>query len=248
MAFNFFKKNEKKAVKHSKPKPKPVKKVKIVKKVVKRPVHKPISKPVIKKAEPIKEVTVKGKYSKEKAFEMLKKSNVPIIPYLFAKKDKTVEDNIDKVGYPALMTGFDRKIIVNNKEEAIKEFKKLIRLKSVDEVLIRKNIESQIEMILVVSHNPSFGKIVSVSMGGKYKEIMKDVKFRICPVDMNDTQAMVKELQGFYLLENSINLESFYNLIMKVASFAVKNEIDSIKIEKIVFDQKNSYIFDAEFL
>ncbi|MCD6476936.1 MAG: acetate--CoA ligase family protein [Candidatus Aenigmarchaeota archaeon] len=198
------------------------------------------SKKIVKKEQ-------KQKYSKQKAFEMLKKSNISVIPFLFAKKEKHVLENIDKIGYPAILSTENKEVVVSTKEEVLKEFKKLIRLKSVNVVLIRKYIDSALELIVLIKKDPSFGYIASVSMGGQYKDIMKDVKFRICPITNPDAEAMVKELQGFYLLQNKINLDSLYSLIVKLSNFTIKNKIDELRVERIVFDEKNSYVFDVKF-
>jgi acyl-CoA synthetase (NDP forming) len=50
------------------------------------------------------------------------------------------------------------------------------------------------EFIIGIKKDPTFGHVVMVGFGGIYVEVLKDISFRVCPIDTNDAVSMVDEL------------------------------------------------------
>jgi acetyl coenzyme A synthetase (ADP forming)-like protein len=72
-----------------------------------------------------------------------------------------------------------------------------------DSFLVQEMVDDGLEMVVGVSHDPSFGPIVMTGMGGTLVELLKDVSVRITPltdvdvVDMLDTLRMRPLLSGY---------------------------------------------------
>jgi len=269
MAFGLFNKPQKKAVKRDKQVPKPVKKVVKAKPVVKKaskPVHKPAPKPVVKKVEvkPIvkssKEPVVE-KMDDSKAYELLKSAKLPVVKTVFLKSEKDLT-MLKTVGFPCMMKVSSTKIIhktevggvvkVNTPEEVPEIFKRLMKIKGTEKVLVQE-FKDGIELIIGAKSDPQFGCVVSVGLGGIYVEVFKDAKFRVCPITVGDAEAMVKELAGYEILAGArgkkpINFNVLYDLIVRVGNFALRSGIKEMDLNPVICDDKGCYIADIRII
>lgn len=57
------------------------------------------------------------------------------------------------------------------------------------------------EVVIGGLHDPQFGAMLMVGLGGVFVEVLKDVSFRICPITAADAAAMLDELRGAALLD-----------------------------------------------
>lgn len=78
------------------------------------------------------------------------------------------------------------------------------------------------EMVLGGLHDPIFGPVVMVGLGGVFLEVLNDVSFRICPVDAVEVRAMLRELRGHQLLEGyrgsePVDLEALVDAVLAIA-------------------------------
>jgi acyl-CoA synthetase (NDP forming) len=68
------------------------------------------------------------------------------------------------------------------------------------EFLVQEQIESGQEMIVGVNHDPSFGSLVMVGLGGTLVEMLVDVAARIAPLTDGDIEDMLQSLKAYRLL------------------------------------------------
>jgi acetate---CoA ligase (ADP-forming) len=66
--------------------------------------------------------------------------------------------------------------------------------------LIQEMVDDGIEMVVGVTHDPSFGPIVMAGMGGTLVELLRDVSVRITPLTDQDVDAMLADLRMAPLL------------------------------------------------
>lgn len=244
---------KKKAVK------KPVKKV--VKKVIK---HEKAVKHVAKKPEIVKapKVIVTPRLDEEKAFEMIKTSKIPTVPYIFLKKEGDIA-LINKIGFPCVMKVVGKEIMhktevggviknVNSPEQALEAFNTLMKIKKAEKVVAQRQL-SGIEVIIGAKSNEQFGHIVSIGLGGIFVEMLKDVTFRICPITKDDAEKMVKELKGYEVLAGfrgakAINFEALYDLLAKIGNFAIKNGVKEMDLNPVFCDEKGCLVADVRIV
>jgi acyl-CoA synthetase (NDP forming) len=126
MAFSLFRKPEKKVVKHSKPKPKPVKKV-IIHKKVSKPAHKPVHKPAHKPQsrpeskvvpKPVIKLPIVEKMDDSKAYEMIKSAKLPTLKTVFLKSEKDLP-LLKSIGFPCMFKVSSPKIIHKTEVDGI---------------------------------------------------------------------------------------------------------------------------------
>jgi len=94
-------------------------------------------------------------------------------------------------------------------------------------VSVQEMITGGKEIILGMSRDPQFGPMLMFGLGGIYVEVLKDVSFRIAPINSDDADEMVREIRSYALLtgvrgERGADLE------------AVK--LDLLRLSKLVTD------------
>jgi len=233
--------------KASKPKPSKVKKV--AKHVVKTA---PKSMQPAPKMQPIQE-----RMDELKAYEMLKSAKFPVAPYFVVKSEKDLPEAMKKVGTPFVMkitgTKFAHRsevggLVKDVKDNAADVWKQLAKIKGAEKVFAQKQL-SGVELIVSAKAEPQFGYIVSIGLGGIYKDILRDVAFRVVPLDLVQAQAMVKELKGFEVLAGAqIKLEALYELLVKLGRYAADNKLKEIVFNPVFCSPEGCWIVSAKIL
>jgi acetate---CoA ligase (ADP-forming) len=67
-------------------------------------------------------------------------------------------------------------------------------------VLVQKFYKSGVEIALGTSYDKQFGQTIMIGSGGVLIEILKDVHFRLTPINNSDAKSMIKSLRGYPLL------------------------------------------------
>jgi acetyltransferase len=71
----------------------------------------------------------------------------------------------------------------------------------IEGVVVQEMVTDGHEMLVGVSHDPTFGPVLTVGLGGIHVEVLKDVAFRLPPLGAEDALEMLRELRSFALLE-----------------------------------------------
>ena len=72
---------------------------------------------------------------------------------------------------------------------------------AVQGVSVQKMARPGVEVIIGMFKDVQFGPVLMFGLGGILVEILKDVSFRIVPLNQRDTYEMVREIKGYPLLE-----------------------------------------------
>ena len=71
---------------------------------------------------------------------------------------------------------------------------------NLDGVLVAPMVRGGVECILGAHIDPVFGPVVMFGLGGVFVEVLKDVSFRLAPIDVEEARSMVAEIRGAALL------------------------------------------------
>jgi acetyltransferase len=230
-------------------------------------VHKP-KKPEKKavKAAPIEKVAPKPiiveKMSEDKAYDLLREAKIPVARTVFCRIEKHLEEAIKKVGFPAVMKVSGTKIMhrtevggivnVNTPEEATAAFAKLMKIKNAEGVLMQKKMAG-FELIVASKADESFGYVVSAGIGGIYAELLRDVAFRVCPIDAAAAESMVKELKGHEVLNGArgakpINFPVLYDVISKVIRFMINKKFKEMDLNPVFCNEEGCFVADVRII
>jgi 4-hydroxybutyryl-CoA synthetase (ADP-forming) len=82
--------------------------------------------------------------------------------------------------------------------ESAKKYKSDARIKG---VLVQEMVKNAKETILGASQDPTFGPVIMFGLGGIYVEVLKDVVFRVAPIDEREAGKMVESIKTIKLLK-----------------------------------------------
>jgi acyl-CoA synthetase (NDP forming) len=117
----------------------------------------------------------------------------------------------------------------------------------VEGVAVQKMAPAGTEVIVGMSKDPQFGPVMMFGLGGIFVEVLKDVAFRIVPLEPKDAREMVREIKGFPVLEGvrgqePADVAALEKLILQVSEFIEKHpEIEELDLNP-VFAYKDGVI------
>lgn len=212
-----------------------------------------------------------GWVSQEKTLDLLKKKRFPVIKSVFVKPGKSLLKESKKLECPLALKLVSEDIIhksdaniifldINNSEQlekaheqAIKNAKKYKRNAKIEGVLLQEMISGQ-EVIVGMKRDEQFGPVIMFGVGGIFVEILKDVSFRIVPIDKDAAMDMIKEVKGSNILEGTrgqkkAKIEEIVNIITKTSNMVSKDKkIQEIDFNPIIVNNKEARIVDARIL
>ncbi len=121
-------------------------------------------------------------------------------------------------------------------------------------VLIAKMAAPGIEVIVGMVRDPQFGPAVMFGLGGVFVEVYKDVAFRLPPLSMAESRAMLLEVKAAPLLtgyrgQPPRDLDALAACACTVARIADEHpEIQAIDLNPIIAHERGCVIVDAKIL
>lgn len=97
------------------------------------------------------------------------------------------------------------------------------------EFLVEEMVAGEVELLVGVRRDATFGAAVAVGLGGTAVEIHADVSLRILPVTVDDVRSMLTELRSFPLLDGyrnrcPVDVDAFVEVVLAVAECAAADE------------------------
>ena len=95
----------------------------------------------------------------------------------------------------------------------------------VEGVSVQQMAQQGTEVIIGTTTDPQFGPVLAFGLGGIMVEVLKDVAFRIVPLESRDARQIVREIRGFPVLEGvrgqpGSDLDALEAMILQVSQFA----------------------------
>jgi acyl-CoA synthetase (NDP forming) len=114
--------------------------------------------------------------------------------------------------------------------------------------------KSGIEVIVGMIKDPSFGPVIMFGLGGVFVEVMKDVAFRIVPIEESDAEDMINEIKGKKLLEGyrgqePADLAYLQRMLVKLSDFVNETpEIEEIDMNPVFCYKDGAVVVDARII
>ncbi len=209
--------------------------------------------------------------------DLLRKYRIPFPESFLAGSEDDAAKAAQKAGFPAVMKVESPDIIhktdakcvivrIRNSGEAIAAYLQILKnarkhspKARVDGVRVSGMIpEGTLEVIIGSKHDPQFGPVLMFGLGGILVEVLRDVSFRIIPLERKDASEMVREIKGRKVLEGvrgqkPVNMRLLENTIMKVSRMVWENtgkgrKIQELDINPLFIDDRNVWAADVRIL
>ena len=135
--------------------------------------------------------------------------------------------------------------------DAVKQHEPNARIEG---VAVQKMARPDIEVIVGMSKDPQFGPVLMFGLGGVLVEVLKDVSFRIVPLEPRDARQMVREIKGFPVLQgfrgqDPADLEALEKLLLKVSAFVDAHpEIEELDLNPVFAYKDGALAVDARIV
>jgi len=203
--------------------------------------------------------------------KLLGKYKLPLVSSLLAKTKEDAIKLSKKIGFPLILKIFspdiihksdvggvkigigDEEALVQGYEEIIKNVKKKKPRAKIEGILLQKMEEGK-EVIVGMKNDPQFGATIMFGLGGVFVEVLKDISFRIAPVDKKEALNMIKEIKSYKILEGvrgekGVNINDLVNIIIKTSDMVLKNKkIIELDFNPIIADEKKAVVVDARII
>jgi acetate---CoA ligase (ADP-forming) len=102
---------------------------------------------------------------------------------------------------------------VSNEDEVREGFYRIMRFtgthsKAVDGILVSPMRPAGIELLVGILHDPLWGQVVAVGLGGIWAEVFNDTSVRVLPISRSEIRRMLAELRGAPLLLHGESIEA----------------------------------------
>jgi acyl-CoA synthetase (NDP forming) len=125
---------------------------------------------------------------------------------------------------------------------------------NIEGVAVQAMAEKGTEVIIGMTKDPSFGPVLMFGLGGIFVEVLKDVAFRIVPLDKNDASDMIKEIQGKKLLEgyrgqDPADIPFLEDVLLKLSELVDETEgIAEIDMNPVFAYNQGAVVVDARII
>jgi len=121
----------------------------------------------------------------------------------------------------------------------------------IDGVSVQKMARPGTEVIIGMTKDAQFGPVLMFGLGGILVELLKDVSFRIVPLEREDAQEMIREIKGYPLLEGyrgsePVDVSILVEILLKVSRFVDSHpEIKELDLNPIFAYKDGAVAVDA---
>ena len=196
--------------------------------------------------------------------QLLTQYGIPVTKEVLAGNRESLMVAIEEIGFPVVLKGCSPDIFhktekglirvdIRNEDEASESFKEIIAGMSGTEnyVLVQEMIRGKRELAAGLTRDPQFGPCVMFGLGGIFTEILKDISFRVAPLEKYDALEMMQEIKGHKILGavrgmEAVDLEMLADILITIGKIGMENEkIKEIDINPLIISGNTPVAVDA---
>jgi len=126
---------------------------------------------------------------------------------------------------------------------------------AIEGIEIQEMVTGGTEIIIGLLDDPQFGPVIMFGLGGVFTEILHDVTFRVLPMEREDAAQMVREIQGYAMLQGyrgqpPVSEEMVIDLLMHANRLGTDyaGKLESVDLNPIVVWEDQHRVLDAKII
>ena len=203
---------------------------------------------------------------------ILKQAGISVVETKLAETQKEAVLLSQKMGFPVVLKiaspgvihksdSGGVKLSLNNAtevknayDEILKKVRKQHPRAAIHGVSVQKMVRPATEVIIGTSKDPQFGPVIMFGLGGIFVELLKDVSFRVIPVERRDAQEMIQEIKGYPLLQGfrgaePASIPAIVEAILKISRLVEKNpQIKEMELNPLFAYRDRAVAVDARII
>ncbi|MEG9194327.1 MAG: acetate--CoA ligase family protein [Candidatus Methanoglobus sp.] len=140
---------------------------------------------------------------------------------------------------------------VKSEEEVRSAFRRLSAIEGSRGVNVQPQV-SGVELIIGAAENEQFGSFVMFGLGGVFVEVLKDVSFRLLPLDKREALEMIREIRGYRILEGyrgfRADVDAVAELIVKVGEIVERESVVEMDLNPVFANERGCFVADARIV
>jgi acetate---CoA ligase (ADP-forming) subunit beta len=196
--------------------------------------------------------------------KVLEAYSIPVTKEYIAHSLDEAKKYAAEIGYPVVLKGHSSKLThktelnmieLNLKDETAVE----AAYKGLEErgkgqlegILVQQMVKGEREFVAGLIRDPQFGPCVMFGLGGIFTEVLKDVTFRVAPLEMRDALEMMNEIKAKKLLDNfrgkpAVNRDVLAHALINLSRIGLEvPEIAEIDINPLIINNDVPVAVDA---
>lgn len=195
---------------------------------------------------------------------ILKAYGIPVNREIEVGDEKALLKATRDLGFPVVLKGSSPdlshktehgmvRVDIRNEQEATATFHEIMDKLKADggRVLVQEMVKGERELVVGLTHDDRFGPCVMFGLGGIFTEILKDISFRVAPIEKRDAMEMMQEIKARKILDPvrgmpAADLDKLSDILIKVGTIGLEQEaVKEIDINPVILAGSNPVAVDA---
>jgi acyl-CoA synthetase (NDP forming) len=206
------------------------------------------------------------------AKQVLEEAGVPVSPARLAKTADEAAKVAADLGFPIVLKIVSPQIThksdvggvalnLNSADDVKAAFDRVVASAkkaepsaTIEGVAVQRMERAGTEVIVGMTTDPQFGPVMMFGLGGVMVEILKDVAFRVVPINERDARQMIDEIKGKPLLDGyrgseAADIGKLRELLLKVSSFIESHpEVAELDLNPVFAYKDGAIAVDARIV
>jgi acetate---CoA ligase (ADP-forming) subunit beta len=196
--------------------------------------------------------------------QFLKAYQIPVTRERAVTDKVGLKAAIEEIGFPLVLKGCASTIAhktgkglievdIRNMEEALGAFQNIMANMAEEDsqVLVQEMIKGQRELVVGLTRDPQFGPCVMFGLGGIFTEVLKDISFRVAPLEKRDALEMMSEIKAHKILDAvrgmpEADRDLLADILINVGRIGLENDaVKEIDINPLILSGSKPVAVDA---
>ncbi len=196
--------------------------------------------------------------------QVLHSYSIPVTKELIAKTLDEAKSHASQIGYPVVLKGHSKTLAhkteknmielnIGDDEALVKAYKALEERGrgELEGILVQEMVKGERELVAGLVRDPQFGPCVMFGLGGIFTEVLKDVTFRVAPLEKKDALEMMDEIKSKKLLDAfrgkpAVNRDLLASILVNLGNIGIENDdIAEIDINPLIIKGDTPIAVDA---